>query len=82
MKKVIIILSVTLFFFSANAQKDSTAKDTVIILTIQQLNELNQDIQIQMSGRADVKKEQWLNDLNMLYKAVRIIPKEQQHTTK
>lgn len=81
MKKIIIIISITLFFLSAKAQKDSTAKDTVFVLTIQQFNELNQDIQIQMSGRADVKKEQWVNDLNMIYKSVRVIPEEKQKTT-
>lgn len=81
MKKTIIILSAILFFFSAQAQKDST-KDTVLVLTVPQANELISDIQIQASGKADVKAEQWNKDLQMLYKSVRIIPKEEQNTTK
>lgn len=87
MKKVVFIILQTVFFFQCNAQKDTTKRealkrDTVIVLSYKQANSLIQDIQIQQSGKADIKPEQWESDLQMIYKSVRIIPNDKEKTTK
>lgn len=78
MKKTILAILAALILFSlrVNAQKkDSTQKDTVIVLSIQQANQLIQDIQIQMSGRADVKSEEWVADLKLIFGSAHISDK-------
>jgi nucleoside-specific outer membrane channel protein Tsx len=75
MKKTMIAVSI-LFCISASAQKkDSTKqkKDTLVILSVEQANQLIQDIQIQMGGKADIKTEQWTNDLKMIFGSARIV---------
>lgn len=72
-----------LFCLSANAQKKDSTNDTLIVLSVQQANQLIQDIHIQASGKADIKNEEWDNDLKMIYNGVRIIPKaDKPKTTK
>lgn len=91
MKKIITIFLLSTSI-SVSAQKknadvirsaDTTAKDTIIVLTVQQASELINDIQIQMTGRADIKNEQWVKDLQMIYESARITPKsDKPNTTK
>lgn len=74
MKKTLLAISI-LLCLHASAQKDTTAKDTVIVLSIQQANQLIQDIQIQMSGKADIRNEEWAADLKMIFGSAHISDK-------
>lgn len=77
MKLLIIMLS--LVCLNASAQKDST-KDTVCILTVQQVNEIVEYIQIQASGKADVKQSTWNAIIQTLYRSatIRVLPNKEQ----
>lgn len=79
MKKLLIIAS---FFLSLNAsaQKDSTQKDTVCILHLNEVNEIAGYIQAQMSGKVDVKNQTWQTVIQLLYGKLQIVdvPKKQQ----
>lgn len=75
MKKFLLAVSI-LFSLSVNAQKkDSTAQDTLIVLSVQQANQLIQDIQIQMTGKADIRNEEWANVLKMIFGSAHISDK-------
>ena len=78
MKKLLIILF-SLVCLNAIAQKDST-KDTVAVLSLQQVNEIASYIQIQASGKADVKPEAWNGILQILSRSIiiRTVPKKEQ----
>lgn len=77
MKKTFLIL-ISSFWLFASAQKDSV-KDTISILSFQQVSEIVNDIQLQQSGKVDVKKEVWNDILQTLYRSliVRTLPNKE-----
>ncbi len=77
MKKIIIafLLFATL---SVNAQKDSTKKDTVAILSLAKVQEIITVIQIQESGKADIKPTVWDGLIRDLVSSIKIIPNKEQ----
>lgn len=81
MKKISIFLAFTIILSSnCFSQKDSTQKDTVITLSYAQIVEIFSTIQIQASGKADVRPEVWNAILQALNKSVsiRTLPKKEQ----
>jgi hypothetical protein len=79
MKQVLIIFLVILSINSF-AQKDTTKvkSDTVCVLSIEQVREIANYIQIQMSGKADIKNGTWQNVLAILANNIKIIPNKEQ----
>lgn len=73
--KNLFFLFLIIICFKATAQKDTTQRDTIIILNLQQAQRLIQDIQIQMSGTADIKNEEWAADLKMIFGSAHISDK-------
>lgn len=78
MKKISIFLAFIILSSNCFSQKDSTQKDTVITLSYTQIVEIYSTIQIQASGKADVRPEVWKEVLNILNNSVKILPKKEQ----
>lgn len=81
MKKTITTIAVLFIASAIFAQKpkqDSIKTDTLSILSYQQVIQILQDIQIQMSKKYTVTEEQWTNDYNILVQSIKIIPNKEQ----
>lgn len=74
MKYLIIVIAFTFFSIVSNAQKtDSTRKDTIAVLTLQQVNEITSFMTAQAGGKVDVKPETWNDIIQIMYKSIRVI---------
>lgn len=62
-------------YCNAQKQDSSSDKDTVVILTLQEANILFNYIQLQSSGKVDVKLETWEGILDMIRKKIVAVPK-------
>jgi hypothetical protein len=81
MKKTIttiIAIFIALAIFAQKPKQDSVKSDTVSILSYQQVTQIIQDIQIQLSKKYVVTEEQWATDFNVLIQSIKIIPNKEQ----
>lgn len=81
MKKLLII-TFSLLCLNAVGQKANSTdslKDTIVVLSYAQAIQIFNDIQTQWIGKADVKREEWSYDLQMLQASLitRTIPKNE-----
>lgn len=74
------LVVITAISFGQKSPKDSTQKkDTLGILTYQQVLAIGNIIQLQMSGKVEVKNDTWQNDvLKILYSSLQVIPVPQE----